>query len=171
MNPQQLDPDALVVRPAERADLPALGRLGALLVAAHHDFDPRRFIAGPANRPEDLEQAYAAFLATELERPNVVVLVAERGGAVVGYAFAATEGYDYLTLRGPAGLLHDLIVDAGHRGGGVGQALLDATLAALAARGATQIVLGTAERNVSAQRFFARAGFRRTMIEMTKELG
>jgi len=36
-------------------------------------------------------------------------------------------------------------------------------------RGLSQIVLATAERNEAAQRFFASAGFRRTMIEMTRD--
>jgi len=31
-------------------------------------------------------------------------------------------------------------------------------------------VLSTAERNEAAQRLFASAGFRRTMVEMTREL-
>jgi ribosomal protein S18 acetylase RimI-like enzyme len=80
------------------------------------------------------------------------------------------EGYDYKSLRGPAGLLHDIFVDPDHRGGGVGRLLLDETLSMLRARGARQIVLATAERNEAAQRLFARMGFRRTMIEMTREL-
>jgi len=70
----------------------------------------------------------------------------------------------------PAGVLYDIVVDQAHRGRGIGQALLDATLAELKTRGAPQVVLSTAERNESAQRLFARAGFRRTMIEMTREL-
>jgi ribosomal protein S18 acetylase RimI-like enzyme len=48
--------------------------------------------------------------------------------------------------------------------------LLDATLDALKARGSPRVVLSTAERNVAAQHLFDRAGFRRTMIEMTREL-
>ena len=76
-----------------------------------------------------------------------------------------------MSLRGPAGVLHDLVVVAAHRGQGVGRALLEATLQALAAKGAPRVVLSTAERNETAQRLFARAGFRRTMIEMTRELG
>jgi ribosomal protein S18 acetylase RimI-like enzyme len=48
--------------------------------------------------------------------------------------------------------------------------LLDATVVALEARGARQIVLSTATRNETAQRLFARAGFRPTMIEMTRDL-
>ena len=43
------------------------------------------------------------------------------------------------------------------------------TVAALEARVAPRAVLSTAERNEKAQRLFDRAGFRRTMIEMTRE--
>jgi ribosomal protein S18 acetylase RimI-like enzyme len=154
------------IRPAAPADLPTIGRLGALLVRIHHEFDPKRFIA-PTPRTE---HGYGAFLGAQLEEANVVVLVAERDGAVLGYTFAGVEGYDYMSLRGPAGVLNDIVVDPAHRGHGIGRMLLDATLAALAARGAPRVVLSTAERNESAQRLFARAGFRRTMIEMTREL-
>jgi ribosomal protein S18 acetylase RimI-like enzyme len=158
---------AVTIRPAAPADLKAMGRLGALLVRIHHDFDPDRFIAATP-RTED---AYGSFLGTQLDQPNVIILVAERDGEVVGYAFAGVEGNDYMSLRGPAGVLHDIVVDSAHRGQGVGRVLLDATLEALRAKGAPRVVLSTAERNESAQRLFARAGFRRTMIEMTRESG
>ena len=157
---------AATIRPAAPADLPAIGRLGALLVRTHHDFDPERFIAATPQT----ERAYASFLGTQREEPNVVVFVAERDGAVLGYTYAGVEGHDYMSLRGPAGVLYDIVVDPAHRGRGIGRMLLDATLAALAARGEPRVVLSTAERNESAQRLFARAGFRRTMIEMTREL-
>ena len=154
------------MRPATSADLPTLGRLGALLVRVHHDFDPKRFIAATPQT----EHGYASFLGTQLEEPSVVVLVAERDGEVLGYTYAGVEEHDYMPFRGPAGVLHDIVVDPAHRGRGVGRMLLDATLAALKARGAPRVVLSTAERNEPAQRLFARAGFRRTMIEMTREL-
>ena len=163
---QPSDTPAATIRPAAPADLPALGRLGALLVRMHHDFDPERFIAAPPRT----EHRYASFLGSQLEEPNVVVLVAERGGEVLGYTYAGVEGNDYMSLRGPAGVLYDIVVDPAHRGQGVGRMLLAATLAALEARGAPRVVLSTAERNEAAQRLFARAGFRRTMIEMTREL-
>ena len=157
---------SITIRPAVRADVPALGRLGALLVRTHHDFDPRRFLAATSQT----EHGYASFLATQLDEPNMVILVAERDGHVVGYTYAGVEGVDYMALRGPAGALYDIVVDPAQRRQGVGWMLLDATLAALAARGAPRVVLSTAERNEPAQRLFARAGFRRTMVEMTREL-
>ena len=155
------------VRPAAPADLEAIGRLGALLVRTHHDFDPERFI--PAT--PQTEHGYASFLGTQLEEPGIIILAAERDGEVGGYTYAGVEGIDYMPLRGPAGVLYDIVVDPDHRGRGVGLMLLDATLAALVARGAPQVVLSTAEGNKPAQRLFARAGLRRTMIEMTRELG
>lgn len=155
----------LNIRPAVPADLETIGRLGALLVRLHHDLDPDRFIAA---RP-GTEQAYGSFLGSQLEKPNIVVLVAERDGEVVGYTYAGIEGTDYMALRGPAGVLYDIVIDPAHRGQGVGQTLLDSTLESLQAKGAPRVVLSTAERNETAQRFFARAGFRRTMIEMTRE--
>jgi ribosomal protein S18 acetylase RimI-like enzyme len=157
----------ITIRPAAPVDLGAIGRLGALLVRTHHDFDPQRFIAATPQT----EHGYAAFLRTQLEEQNVVVLVAERNGEVLGYTYAGIEGRDYMSLRGPAGVVYDIIVDPTHRGRGVGRMLLEATLADLHARGAPQVVLSTAERNEAAQRLFGRAGFRRTMIEMTRELG
>ena len=163
---QPPDASAPTIRPAAPADLPELGRLGALLVRVHHEFDPQRFIAATPQT----EHGYASFLATQLQEPDIVILVAEREGEVLGYAYAGIEGSDYMALRGPAGVLHDVVVDPAHRGTGIGRMLLDATLAALRARGAPRVVLSTAERNEPAQRLFARAGFRRTMIEMTREL-
>lgn len=163
---QAPDTLSIVIRPAVPADLPAVGRLGALLVRVHHAFDAARFI--PAT--DGTEQAYAAWLGTQLREPDVLVLVAERDGEVLGYAYAGAEGNDYMALRGPAGVLYDLVVHPAHRAQGVGRMLLDATMAALRDRGATRCVLSTAERNEPAQRLFARAGFRRTMVEMTREL-
>jgi ribosomal protein S18 acetylase RimI-like enzyme len=156
----------VTVRPATRADLGAMGRLGALLVRTHHEYDPRRFIpATPAT-----EGGYASFLGGQLEDPKTVILVAEGAGRVIGYAYATLESWDYMTLRGPAAVLHDLVVDEAARGNGVGRALLEATLAELEARGAPRVVLSTAAENDVAKRLFAQAGFRPTMVEMTREL-
>ena len=159
-------PTGPAIRGATSADLPSLGRLGALLVQEHHDFDALRFLAA-GNRTQD---RYASFLGSQLDDPHVVLLVAEYDSNVIGYAYAAIEGYDWMSLRGPAAVLHDLVIDPAHRGRRVGRLLLDATLSHLKARGAPRVVLSTAERNESAQRLFGHMGFRRTMVEMTREL-
>jgi ribosomal protein S18 acetylase RimI-like enzyme len=160
-------PAALAVRPATPADLSAIGRLGAELVRTHNALDRARFMAPSAQTAE----GYASFSGSQLTRNDVVILVAEQGPEVVGYCYAGMEGRDYMSLRGPAGVLHDLVVAPECRGRGVGWRLLDAMLQELSARGAPQVVLHTASLNHAARRLFARAGFRDTMVEMTRDLG
>lgn len=156
----------MTIRPATSADVPALGKLAVILVRTHHDFDAQRFIEAT---PET-EKGYGSYLGSQVGRKDVIVLVAEIGGEVVGYTYAGLEGYDYMALRGPAGALYDIVVDPARRRLGIGRMLLDATLAALQALGAPRVVLGTAQRNDAAQHLFEGMGFRRTMIEMTREL-
>lgn len=155
----------VAVRSARSDDMHAIGRLGAMLVALHHEFDAARFLeAGSGTAP-----AYAAFLEREAAAKDAVVLVAVEADAVLGYAYGKAEGTDYMALRGPAGMIHDLIVHPVRRGQGIGRKLLDAMIVTLEGLGAPRVVLSTAARNVAAQRLFASAGFRQTMIEMTRE--
>jgi ribosomal protein S18 acetylase RimI-like enzyme len=158
-------PPSLVIRAATAADLPQIGTLAALLVQSHHEFDPARFFPATGSTP----QHYARFLGSQLDDADAVFLVADAGGRVIGYVYAALEGYDYMALRGPAGVIHDLIVDPAHRSHGVGRQLLNAALDQLTSRGAPRVVLFTAQQNHPAQRLFSQLGFRPTMIEMTRE--
>jgi len=48
-SPPEVGRRCLMIRPAVHKDVPELGRLGALLVSLHHDFDPDRFIGGTPN--------------------------------------------------------------------------------------------------------------------------
>jgi ribosomal protein S18 acetylase RimI-like enzyme len=156
----------VLIRKAVIADLPALGRLGALLLRTHYDFDPQRFIA-----PDDhADEGYAWFLGTQLRREDVAIFVAERDGEVLGYVYAGIEPHSWKELREEAGFIHDIVVDERGRRTGIASALMERAIEWLRERGMPRVVLGTAERNDVAQRLFAALGFRRTMIEMTREL-
>jgi len=157
---------AISIRRARPEDAPTLGKLGALLVRTHFDFDPKRFLP----LTPQTEERYGAFLSSQLDDPDTVLLVAEGEGHVRGYTYATVEGYDYMSLRGPAGVLNDIVVDASYRGRGIGRMLLEATMDELKARSVPRVVLSTAEQNEAAQHLFERSGFRRTMIEMTREV-
>jgi ribosomal protein S18 acetylase RimI-like enzyme len=154
------------IRPAVAGDEKALGRLGAMLVEEHYRFDPLRFL----EPVPDLPARYGEFLVSRQKQPGNVVLVAERDGEIAGYVFGAREGFDYMSLRGPAGVIYDLLVAPDHRRQGVGAALMSAMLEALKTLGVPRALLFTAEKNHVAQAMFERTGFRRTMIEMTREL-
>jgi ribosomal protein S18 acetylase RimI-like enzyme len=155
-----------MIRRATGADLEAIGRLGALLMRVHYEFDRERFM-----RPQrGVEQGYASFLGSQLDDPDAVVFVAERQGAVVGYIYAAVEPPSWKELRDRAGYIHDVMVAEGSRKAGVAEALMTGAIEWLRTRNVPRVVLGTASQNEPAQRLFRRLGFRPTMIEMTKEL-
>ncbi len=159
--------DATVhVRRATRADLPALGRLGAHLMRVHHQFDARRFVA-PTGNPE---AGYAHFLGTQIDADDAVVLVAERAGIPIGYVYAGIEPFSWKELRDAAGFIHDIVVDPSARRTGVAAALMEAAIAWVREQGVANVMLWTAAPNDGAQRLFEGLGFRRTMIEMTRDV-
>lgn len=160
------DPTRMTIRRATEADAPALGRLGALLMRVHHDFDAQRFLS-PGRDPS---AGYARFLAGQLHDPDVVVFVAERNGGVIGYVFAGLEPLSWKELRDACGFIHDIAVEEPGRRLGAATALLDAAIEWLKSRGAPRVILWTADQNVGAHRLFERLGFRRTMVEMTREI-
>lgn len=155
-----------MIRRATRRDVAALGRLGAELMHTHYALDPQRFLA-PG---DDAEGGYGWFLNTQLTLPDVIVLVAEQHGVVVGYVYAGLEPLSWKELRGPAGFIHDIVVDAAARRSGLARELLRAAIDWLRQRGAPRVMLWTAAPNSQAQALFDSLGFRETMIEMTMEL-
>jgi GNAT superfamily N-acetyltransferase len=137
-----------------------------LLLRTHYEFDRQRFMA-PGGDPES---GYARFLRWQMDEDDVAIFVAEQDGAVVGYVYAGLEPQSWKELREACGFIHDVIVDARGRRTGIATALVEAAAAWLKERGAPRVMLWTAQPNEAAQRLFERLGFRRTMIEMTKEL-
>lgn len=150
------------------ADLQAVGVLAGRLIRMHYAFDPARFLS-----PADPERGYARWFATQLDKEEVILLVAfteAEDEAIVGYVYARMEPRSYDDLLDACTKLHDIYVDERVRGRGIGEALLRETFRRALALGAPRVVLLTAAQNESAQRLFARVGFRKTMVEMTREI-
>jgi len=117
-----------------------------------------------------VEEGYAHFLGTQLAEKDVAVFVAERAATIIGYVYAGVEPRSWKELREVAGFIHDVVVDPAERGAGVGTRLIETAAEWLATRGVPRVMLWTAEKNQGAQRLFERLGFRRTMVEMTREV-
>jgi GNAT superfamily N-acetyltransferase len=158
-------PAPVSVRRAEPRDLPALGRLGALLMRTHYALDRNRFLEPGV----DAEGGYARFLGTQLECEDASVFVAERDGDLLGYVYASVEPMSWKELRDEAGFIDDVVIDERARREGVARTLVEAATAWLFARGVPRVMLWTAERNQAARQLFTALGFRPTMIEMTRE--
>ena len=90
-----------------------------------------------------------------LARPDVIVLLAERDGAAIGYVSAVRRLH--LWTGGDVLSLDDLYVHPGHRDAGAGRQLM-AALARLAAPEQLHIHWGMEAANVDAQRFYRRLG-------------
>lgn len=145
-------------------DLSAVGVLAGRLVHLHHEFDGKRFfqLAAP-------EAGYARYFASEMKGDRSVLLVADRGRTIIGYAYGRLEPKSYNDLLDAHGKLHDVYVDESGRGTGAGEALVRAVVTELEARGAPRVILSTAIQNEGAQRLFQKLGFTTTMLEMTRE--
>jgi GNAT superfamily N-acetyltransferase len=156
----------VIVRLASPEDEATLGRYGGGLMRQHAAFDARRFLA-----VEHPERGYGRFLVSQLGDAESVVLVAERAGEVLGYVYAGFEPRSWMELRERCGFVHDVYVDEAARGAGIGERLLRAAIAWLEERGSPRVMLWSAAPNEAAQRLFEKLGFRRTMVEMTRERG
>ena len=111
-------------------------------------------------RPDPARQQQG--LALLLDDRRARVLVAERAGNVVGMCtgqlvVSTAEG-------GPALLVEDVVVDANHRGRGVGRALLAALADWARGRGVRRLQLLADGSNGSALAFYDRLGWRATAL-------
>src|SRR3954451_2296913 len=87
------------------------------------------------------------------------VLVARRGGAVVGHLqLVATQDDGVLELKNMAVVAH-------LRGAGIGRALVASALAQSRAEGRSRVVVATAAADIGNLRFYQRCGFRFDSVE------
>jgi ribosomal protein S18 acetylase RimI-like enzyme len=156
---------AIEIRQATRRDLPKISLLAGALVRQHHAFDAKRFLF-----IENPESGYAWWFGKELLNKKALICCAKLDGKIVGYAYARLEPRDWNALLDAHGALHDIFVADFARRKGIGKKLLERVLLELRARGAARVVLHTAIKNRAAQKLFAAVGFRKTMLEMTREL-
>jgi GNAT superfamily N-acetyltransferase len=111
--------------------------------------------AAPGSLPPgwDPDRARAA-LSEAIEGDDRVILVAERGGELLGFASA------YLDLNsvryGLRCWVEDLAVSPEHRSQGVGRALLETAKRWARDRGATHLELDSGEARTDAHRFYER---------------
>jgi GNAT superfamily N-acetyltransferase len=95
-----------------------------------------------------------------LEDPETFFVIAEDESGPIGYALV-TVGPGYASWRTGerAGVLETLSVLPDHRGGGIGEALIEAAWKRLAELGIEDMAITTTRTNVDAHRFYERQGF------------
>lgn len=152
------------VRRATKEDVATIAGLALKLFAQHRDYDRDRF-ADIGDR-DGAENYYGG----RIDANAAEVLVADANDRIVGFLYLEYEPIDYAALLEKAAWVHDIYVSDEARGSGAGRMLMEAAKESAARLGAEKIVLSVAAKNMFAQNFFRRAGFRGTMIEMTMNI-
>lgn len=154
------------VRAARSEDLSALVRLRLANAQRHVDLDPAAYRLPDAAAVRRYFQDVLAAPAT----CDVLVFVAEASGQVVGMAEVVMmpdpPDHQILVPR-RAAQIHTVVLD-GHRGIGVGTALVAAAERGAADRGVSILIAGIFAPNTDALGFYARAGFGKHGISLSK---
>ena len=155
---------AALIRQARPGDEQRVAEFAIRLFDQHVEYDPERF-----STFANVEGA-ARFYRSRFETPDSAVLVAEVDGEVVGFAYLERDELNYAELLRDGAWLHDIYVDESARAEGIGRDLINAATEAAKRMGAKKLLLTVAAKNAIAQQVFEKAGFRRTMVEMTLNL-
>ncbi len=148
--------DDVIFRPARLADLPAI-----VAMLADDMLGAAREAPGGEGSGGAADPAYAtAFAAIEAD-PNETLIVAERGGAVVGcLQLGFIPG---LSRRGAwRGQIEGVRVAGPLRGKGLGRAIILWAIEQCRARGCATVQLTTDKRRHDAHRFYESLGFARS---------
>lgn len=103
-----------------------------------------------------------AFRAPTVRSRGDLLVARDSGGDLVGCVIVVLYGSPAcrFAVAGEAEL-HLLCVSAAHRSRGIGEALVEAAMAAASAGGARRMILWTQPSMTAAQRLYARIGFER----------
>ncbi len=140
----------LTIRPAEEADLAAVG---AITVEAYR---VDGFLEGTEDYADTLADAAARFQAADL------LVAVDASGEVLGSVTVVRPGTPYAEVSEPGELeFRMLSVAASARGRGVGDALVRAVIDQARAIGVERVVLSSSEKMLAAHRLYRRLGFTR----------
>ena len=155
----------LTIRRAAAADIPALDKLLYQVHKVHSDLRPDLFRQGTKKYTDE-------ELASILSDAATPVFVAERDGAVLGYAFCVHKQFindnnltDIKTLY-----IDDLCVDERARGGHIGRALYEHVLDYAGRSGCYNVTLNVWAGNDGAMKFYESVGLAVQKIGMEKLL-
>jgi GNAT superfamily N-acetyltransferase len=146
------------IRPATSADLPALYRFEQGVITAERPFDPTL-------KPDPI---HYYDLPAMIASPDVQLLVAGLGDALVGSGYAHIEPAKPY-LRHPAhAYLGFMYVDPVHRGKGINTLIIEALRQWAQSRGITELRLDVYHVNTRAIRAYEKAGFISHMLNMRR---
>lgn len=160
------DPNDTRIRPYEPRDRDALNACIRELQEHEREIEPRM---KPA---DDILGDYLDDLLDQCTEKQGAILVAERGGRVIGYVcvLGAEPNEDSDEIDYTYGYVRDVAVTEACRGSGVGRRLLDAAEDFARKAGAEILRIHVLAGNEGAAGLYASHGFRNRVLEMEKRL-
>jgi GNAT superfamily N-acetyltransferase len=113
---------------------------------------------------------FGEYILERMGRDDSLVLVALDGDRVLGYCLCYVQHRPPVFTEMVIGVLSDLAVSEENRGGGVGGALVESSLAWLREKGIKRVELRTSARNDNAIEFYRKHGFWMYDHMMTREI-
>jgi ribosomal protein S18 acetylase RimI-like enzyme len=148
-----------VVADLPAADIDQLEELWRELFSHHLARAPHLETLGPARGPADSWRVRRGYYQRWLAAPQATVLVARGPGGLLGYAMVrAVDDAGSWQFGDRVGVLETLVVSTSARGGGAGQALMDAARRRLADWGIQVMTISVIAGNEGALRFYRRQG-------------
>jgi GNAT superfamily N-acetyltransferase len=156
--------DAVVIRLANRRDIPDIVRLWEELMDYHRELDP---FFTRARHGADL---FRRFLEQNLENEAACVLVAQAEDGVVGYCQGLMEQHPPLVMESDYGQVLDFMVTASHRHTGIGRQMFEALCKWFRREGVRRIEVRHSTFNALAARFWPQMGFKPYLQTLFMEL-
>lgn len=113
-------------------------------------------------------QVFEDYLRMGFDDPKHQIIVAEEDGGLIG--FADLWVYPEFLHGGISAYMHNIFVREGHRGSGVGKALLDSIVVEAAERGAVALHVPVKSKNVKAIEFYRKNGIDEQLAMMETRL-
>jgi ribosomal protein S18 acetylase RimI-like enzyme len=152
----------VTIRRATEADVESLAVLIRRFYAFNEEFDPAMEAAGDV-RDKALEVARARVVGGDL------LLVAVHEGRLVGYVYGSIVENPLLARR-RIGVLKELYVVPEERGRGIATTLIEEAMKELSKIGVHYIAVEFPTRNIVAQKFYEKLGFRPYMSVYLREV-
>lgn len=150
----------ITIRPATKADFPAIKELWKEFMDFHKERDP--FFA----RVDDAHEDFGRFMQNNLSKNDWLILVAAAGDQVIGYGSATIMSYPPIYVEPRYGYIQDVAVTEAYRGQGVGQQLFARMVTWFREKNISRLELEVAATNEVSQAFWQKIGFK----DFTKKL-
>ena len=153
----------MTIRKAGKIDLAGILTFAREMARMHHELDPYY-------RPPEDYKNLAEDLASELDDPDNLILIAEDDSTPLGYIRVAVEEAPTYAAPKKIGVVYDLFVDAARRGQGIGEKLFEEALAWLKSKNIKHIELSVDARNSGAVATWKKFGFFEYKLRMRRDL-